>query len=97
MNSILLVGIWYTFSEKFHRPPKERIEVPDTEVASRVKRKQKHKREGHMGKERELREKRRILINDAKDLHDELDAIFFKIAQVNKEIEEQVEKQVVEQ
>ena len=49
-----------------------------------------------MGKERELRKKLRILNSDARDLYDELDAIFFKIAQVNAEIEEQVQKQVVE-
>jgi len=47
----------------------------------------------HMMHERRLREKRRMLEQDAKDLYDELDAIFFKIAQVNNEIEEQIEKQ----
>lgn len=58
--------------------------------------KQKHKREAHMGKERELLAKRQILEREAHDILDQLDAIFFKIAQVNAEIEEQRERQVVQ-
>ena len=49
-----------------------------------------------MGKERELLAKRAILEKEAHAIHDRLDAVFFKIAQVNAEIEEQREKQVIQ-
>jgi len=49
----------------------------------------------HMGKERELLAKRRMLEEDARKKYDELDVIFQKIWEVNKEIEEQREKQIV--
>ena len=50
----------------------------------------------HMMHERRLRAKRLILEQEAKVKYDELDAVFFKIAQVNAEIEEQREKQVIQ-
>jgi len=49
----------------------------------------------HMGKERELLAKRRMLEEDARKKYDELDVIFQKIWEVNKEIEEQREKQII--
>ena len=82
--------------EKVPSTTKEMIEVPYTEVASRHEKKQKHKREAHMGKERELLAKRLILEKEGHAILDQLDAVFFKIAQVNAEIEEQREKQVIE-
>jgi uncharacterized protein YoxC len=48
-----------------------------------------------MGKERELLAKLRMLKEDARNKYDELDVIFQKIWVVNKEIEEQREKQIV--
>jgi len=49
----------------------------------------------HMGKERELLAKRRMLEEDARKKYDELDVIFQKIWEVNKLIEEQREKQII--
>ncbi len=50
----------------------------------------------HMMHERRLLAKKAILKKEAMSKYDELDAIFFKIAQVNAEIEEQRERQVVQ-
>lgn len=47
----------------------------------------------HMGKERELLAKRRMLEQDARKKYDELDAIFQQIVETDKKIEEQREKQ----
>lgn len=51
----------------------------------------------HMGKERELLAKRRMLEQDARKKYDELDIIFQQIAETNAKIEEQIQKQVREQ
>ena len=50
---------------------------------------------GHMGKERELLAKRRMLEQDAHKKYDELDVIFQKIVETDKKIEEQREKQYI--
>ena len=52
---------------------------------------------GHMGKERELLAKLRMLEQDAYKKYDELDIIFQQIVETNAKIEEQREKQVIEQ
>ena len=49
----------------------------------------------HMHHERRLLAKKRILEQKAREKYDELDAIFFKITEVNKKIEEQIQKQEV--
>ena len=52
----------------------------------------------HMGKERELLARRRMLEQDAYKKYDELDAIFQQITETNLKIEEQRQKQqVIEQ
>ena len=50
----------------------------------------------HMMHERRLLAKRAIFVKEAQEIFDQLDAVFFKIAEVNAEIEEQREKQVVQ-
>ena len=53
---------------------------------------------GHMGRERELLAKRRMLEQDAHKKYDELDVIFQQIVETDKKIEEQRQKQqVIEQ
>ena len=46
--------------------------------------------------ERRLLIKKQLLEKEARQILDQLDAVFFKIAEVNAEIEEQREKQVIE-
>ena len=65
-------------------------EVPDTIVA-------RASTAAHMGKERELLAKKRMLEQDARKKYDELDEIFQQIAEVTNKIEEQILKQVKEQ
>ena len=48
----------------------------------------------HMMHERRLLKERLVLEKKAKKKYDELDAIFFKIAEINRKIEEQIVKQV---
>jgi len=62
----------------------ERLKVPSTVVASRS---------AHMGKERELLAKRRMLEQIARNKYDELDEIFQQITETDEKIEEQREKQ----
>ena len=50
----------------------------------------------HMGKERELLAKRRILEQNAYQKYDELDEIFQQIVETDKKIEEQRQKQIKE-
>ena len=64
--------------------------VPDTIVARASK-------ASHMGKERELLTKLRMLEQDAHKKYYELDIIFQQIVETKAKIEEQREKQVIEQ
>ena len=48
----------------------------------------------HMGQERELLAKRKMLKNDAQKKFDELDEIFQQIAETNAKIEKQRKKQL---
>ena len=50
-----------------------------------------------MGKERELLEQLAILDLQAKEKYDELDVIFQKRTEIKAKIEEQIQKQVIEQ
>ncbi len=50
----------------------------------------------HMGKERELLAKRRMLENDARKKYDELDEIFQQIVETDQKIEKQRQKQLKE-
>ena len=70
--------------------------VPDTKVAP-LSRKQRYRKAGHMGKERELLEQLAILDLQAKEKYDELDVIFQKRTEIKAKIEEQIQKQVIEQ
>ena len=70
--------------------------VPDTKVAP-LSRKQRYKKAGHMGKERELLEQLAIIEQQIKEKYDELDVIFQKRIEIKAKIEEQIQKQVIEQ
>ena len=48
---------------------------------------------GHMGRERELLAKRKMLAQEAHKKYDELDVIFQQIVETDKKIEEQRQKQ----
>ena len=50
---------------------------------------------GHMGKERELLAKRKMLAQEAHKKYDELDVLFQQIVETDKKIEEQRQKQKV--
>lgn len=68
----------------------ERLEVPSTTEGA-------GSRSKAFEHERKLLHKRKILVEDAMAKYDELDTIFQKIHDTDKEIEKQREKQVREQ